>query len=189
MKKKNFLISALAIICIAFAFIGCKPKEEKKSLNFDELIQADFKTAQDTFGQPVFYEAQVLFDKNITEEGNLSVIKVVTVIQDIDSLASEPTCIMTTHILNGDVEETDVEYVHDYWMEDCTIDLNTIKIKLNDAIDILKSSEITLPESNTMIFRRPLGPELLEYPFYIFGQMKTGFVSVDAGTGEVSELF
>jgi hypothetical protein len=187
MKKFKILLSALALLLCFASCSSCnsdkQEEEEVTSLEFNALIQEDVNYAIDNFNEPVFYEAQIKFDKPITSEEYPNVIEVLTVIQDIDT-TGQYWCYLFQHTLEGCV----IDSVNSPWLEDCVINLDSVKLTLEEALDRLYGANIVLPESSVAVLRRPLGPQLFIYPFYIFGQMDTGFVEVNAGTGEVNLL-
>ena len=186
MKKFKILLSALALLFCLGACSSCNSdkQEEVASLDFNTIIQEDVEYALNNFVDPKFYEAQIKFDKPITSEEYPNVIEVFTVIQDVDTINGTTWCYMFTHTPEGCV----LDSVNEPWLEDCVIDLATVKLTLKDALDKLYETEFILPESAVAVLRRPLGPEILIYPLYIFGQMSTGFIEVDAGTGDVSSF-
>lgn len=177
--KKLILCFIMACVAIFSSCQSCSSKVEEPEVitinNYNQIIKDDYKSIKDTFDKVVFYESQVTFDTIVNVE-NIGIRQAVNVFQ-----AGE-YCYRFIHVGN----KTDIDKVHDYWLEDVVINPNII-IDLDSAIVRLFQADIVKPKSNKMTLRCPLGPVIYN-PAYYFGQGSTGFVKVDAITSKVEDV-
>lgn len=146
--------------------------------DFEKVLTLDAEYAFANSESPVFYEAQVLLDGYVDAATELNVVEVKTVFQSY----AEPLVIT---IMRGGKDAV-VEKLNDYWLECVPIKLPTA-LTLKDAITKLNEANIVKPHSKVVTLRNPLGP-WQRNPQFIFGQVGTGFVAVDAKTGEVNTI-
>lgn len=175
MKKIIFLFASLIAV---LAFSSCTKKRSVAVTvdNFLEVAKEDFATESQKSDAAVFYESQITFTDNITAEGTVRIERVMNVIQDTSM------CIQFYHQKNS----TFVTRTQTWWLEDMPVDLDHI-ISLDSAIKRLQMADIIKPQSRLCVLRRILGPKPTD-PEYIFGSMGTGFVSVNAVTGDVNTI-
>ena len=155
-------------------------KVEKKEISVKELVElckSDFEAVTDTNPKAMFYESDIVLSSSIASDTeDYTVVKALNVVQ------SNGWCLRFSH----DKDTTVVFKDNTYWLEDRPIDLDEI-ISLDSAITRVKMANIIKPDSKAVVLRKILGPKPLN-TMYIFGQTHTGFIYVDAVTGEVGQL-
>lgn len=181
----KFVFKLMALLCAVVMMGSCqKESKDKKPLkketvvtiaNFNEVLKNDFNPIKDTCGKAVFYESQIALTAPVSNEG-IEIESVINVFQAAN---------MSYQIIRKG-EDKNIVKVNDYWLEDVAIDVDKI-ISLDSAITRLKESNIVKPNSKMVTLRNPLGPKVTN-PGYVFGQRSTGYVKVDAITGEVSPI-
>lgn len=188
MKKLIFGL-VLAAIAVFSSCTGDKSGESNKNLkmndivvtvkNATDVIKVDFNSVESITPDSKFYESQIVFDTTLTGD-NVNTIGVKSMMNVIQSGRH---CHQFYHSVIDGKDRNEEIVVNDWWLEDVVIDLNKI-ISLDEAITKLYKSNVVKPNTNCCTLRCPLGPKV-ENPKYIFGTIHTGFVYVDAITGEV----
>lgn len=189
MKKLIFGL-VLAIMAVFSSCTGNKSENGNNSVlkmndvvvnvkNATDVIKVDFNTVESVTPGSMFYESQIVFDTILTVD-NANTIGIKSIMNVIQAGRQ---CHQFYHsVIEGKGRNEEI-VVNDWWLEDVVIDLSKI-ITLDEAITKLNQSNVVKPKSNRCTLRCPLGPKV-ENPKYIFGTISTGFVYVDAITGEV----
>ncbi len=175
----------IALVCAVVLGLGSCSKESKsletsKGIeltieNFNKILEQDYNSIKDTFPEVMFYESQISFTDVVTSD-TLGLKSICNVFQ-----AGR----FSYQICHEDGKK-EVIKKEDYWLEDVQIDPTKI-ITLDSAITRLMMADIVKPKSAKVTLRNPLGPKLLN-PGYIFGQLREGFVKVDAIDGSVTQM-
>lgn len=183
MKKFLFVMMAFAL-CL----VSCKNNKNEETQNdsisedfpgyysFEHIINQDLQEFM--VDSTLFLESQIRLDKNVCEE-NAKIIWIMNVFQNGD------TCIMVTHDKKG---VKTINKVEDHWLEDMTINYDSVLLTMNAAIEKLDQLNIKV-ESNMCVLRRPLTRDFYTDAFYIFGDQHFGkFYAVNGKNGEILEM-
>lgn len=178
--KKFLMLLTLVILTL----VSCNEPETKvNGFNFNEVIASDNEFVKILSGidSVKFCEAQGKFMNDFKkDDSEFEVIWIMTVFQ-ADSLVYT----FTHDTLS---EDPIIKKYNDLWLGDLYSSVET-NIDLKSAIDSLKSSEISVPDSPLFVLRRPITPPPFPtHKLYIFGSAKKGAVSVDSETGKVTKL-
>ena len=206
-KTINFLAMAFVMFFIA---ISCKPKEEPvvfTGYNFEEVLQNDYQIMQDLYQDSfIFYESMISYQYNLDTcvECN-PITKIINVFQkdeyvymvyhftdtnvfrEINDLCQ---WLMTDYTCDIDTNENDYLAnleIHDLWLGDIRIDIDSIGITLDSAYQVLLTVNQKTPASNLATLRQPLiTPPFMTHPVYIFGNT-TDNIIIDCRSGKVVE--
>lgn len=147
--------------------------------NFEEVVKVDNDFVLNKYESAVFFGVDAVLDGYIDEATELNVQEIKTIFHDYKK---KPSVIIV--LREGEYgESTEMSSLNTLWMDCLPIKL-PLELTLQQAIDKLKESNIKLPHSNIVVLKNPFRPKA-NSPLYIFGHNSTGYVSVDAVTGEV----
>ncbi|MGM9778946.1 MAG: hypothetical protein ACI3ZD_11525 [Prevotella sp.] len=150
--------------------------------NFEEVVKVDNEFVLTKYESSVFFEVDAVLDGYIDEATELNVQEIKTIFQDYKK---KPSVIIV--LREGAYGENPaISTLNTLWMDCLPIKL-PLTLTLQQAIDKVKEANIKLPHSNIVVLKNPFRPEA-DSPLYIFGQNSTGYVSVNAVTGEVSVI-
>lgn len=172
--KKILIIAAMAA---AVLFTGCR-----KTSEFNKYLVEDYEYVK-TLKPGVdvrLYEAQLTLSDSPAAVGKLAKPVSAKEVFQVDTLV----VFIDRDYANGTFT---VSETPGFWLEDVRFEPEPVA-DFTKALKALIKSDIKTPDSNIVVLRNPLGPKDFEYPFYIFGSQKSGFVAVDAGTLDV-EVF
>ena len=206
-KVIKFLAMAFVMFFVA---ISCKPKVEPiefTGYQFEDVLNSDYELMQahyqDSF---MFYESMITYQYNFyTRVEYNPVIQIVNVFQTPDYVHMfyhfadtnvfkeiyEMCDMMTTeYVCEIDTNKTDYFVkltVHDLWLGDIRINMDSIGITLDSAYRALLSVNQKTPKSNLVSMRQPItAPPFMTHPIYIFGNMMDNII-IDGMTGKVVE--
>lgn len=172
--KRIFVFLMMAMFAIAMT--SCKScSKTEQSLNFDEIIKADYDYVASQYSPFHFYEADVEYDTIYSVEG-AKIASIRTVFQIVDEPTDEAKVMFITHTLDG----TDTLVEHGYWLE--CMDMSAYNaVSYDSMLNIIKPYRDTL-NTRFMTFRRVLAPPFPTNGQYIWGP---GMLVVDGATGEI----
>lgn len=172
--KRIFVFLMMATFVIAMT--SCKScSKTEQSLNFDEIIKADYDYVASQYGPFHFYEADVEYDTIYSVEG-AKIASIRTVFQIVDEPTDEAKVMFITHTLDG----TDTLVEHGYWLE--CMDMSAYNaVSYDSMLNIIKPYRDTL-NTRFMTFRRVLAPPFPTNGQYIWGP---GMLVIDGATGEI----
>lgn len=147
--------------------------------NFEEVVKVDNDFVLNKYESSVFFEVDAVLDGYVDEETELNVQEIKTIFHDYKKKPS--VIIVLREGAYG--EDPAISKLDTLLMDYLPIKL-PLELTLQQAIEKLKESDIKLPHSDIVVLKNPLRPEA-DSPLYIFGQNSTGYVAVDAVTGEV----
>ena len=153
-----------------------------KGYNFEEVVKVDNEVVLTKYESSVFFEVDAVLDGYIDEATELNVQEIKTIFQDYKKKPS--VIIVLREGAYG--EDPAISTLNTLWMDCLPIKL-PLTLTLQQAIDKIKEANIKLPHSNIVVLKNPFRPEA-DSPLYIFGQNSTGYVAVNAVTGEVSVI-
>jgi len=174
MKKILIFVAMMATLLLA----GCKSTSE-----FNRALNEDYEAVMAEYPEALLYEVQTQFNDNFTtmDSKGLHVVTAREVFQVKDTLV-----MFIDRNFDEGTRVTSLE--NGAWLEDVKFGVKELK-DVNEALDAMFKSDIIVPDSNLMTLRKPLGPTIYAFPFYIFGGSKEGkYVAVDAHTLEVQEF-
>jgi len=166
----------MMIAIISLMVSSCKVTQ----YDFHKVLQDDEKMLTAEYGEVTFWEAQVKYDRPITEKG-AKIIYVYT------AWGIKDGSVTVKHAENHFEWAPEVQYSIYPWYGDYSETINTT-IKADKALRILKSSISDVPESKLMVLRRPLIKDSPEHKLYIFGDNHHGVFGVDCENGDIVEL-
>ena len=147
--------------------------------NFEEVVNVDNDFVLNKYESAVFFEVDAVLDGYVDEETELNVQEIKTIFHDYKK---KPSVIIV--LREGAYGEYPAISKLNTVLMDCLPIKLPLELTLQQAIGKLKESDIKLPHSDIVVLKNPLRPEA-DSPLYIFGQNSTGYVAVDAVTGEV----
>jgi len=199
--KKITLLSLLMMMMFSFAITSCssctsKSEESPVVVEEDSVVSAAALVVENTVSmdrQDMFLNYQndyrwyetciVLNDFLDSENTDSSVFAVSNIFQyaiDRDDNSVDTRVVMFTHT----VDTMAVDVKHAFWVGDCILNEDEIKLTFNEAYDRLMQANLPKPHSKQVVLRKELGPKIIN-PQYIFGNVQS-HVYVDAVTGDVS---
>lgn len=206
-KVIKFLAMAFVMFFVA---VSCKPEVEPiefTGYQFEEVVNSDYELMQDLYQDSfMFYESMITYQYNFDTcvECN-PVIQVVNVFQTEDyvhmfyhfvdtnmfNVIDEMCELMTTeYVCEIDTNENDYSVkltVHDLWLGDIRINMDSVGITLDSAYRALLTVNQKTPVSNQVVLRQPItAPPFMTHPVYIFGNMMDN-ISIDCISGKVVE--
>ncbi len=131
----------------------------------------------------VWFETEVEFEKSLKDSTQTGEIKKIrNVFQKVEKSGTgfDVTVWQTYTNKAGTVYKFD----KDFWMEDFKLNEVPIKLTFKDAYNRLMETNVPKPDGKFCVFRMPVVPD--SRPIYIFGNMHSDMVAVDAVTGRVS---
>lgn len=130
-----------------------------------------------------WFETGIKLKDFLDEDNDGSIDTLVNVFQAIDgdSVSFDTYVIKYQHFANG---TTAKEAIHGFWIEDCPLNDEVIKISFQEAYERVMAVNMPKPHSRLVVLRKQVGPIDCN-PQWIFGNIKTQ-IYVDAVTGEVS---
>ena len=125
-----------------------------------------------------FLLASMVLNGNVDtlDVADMKIVECATVYQ------AEDSCYIFRRVLGEDVVK---EVYNDRWMECMPMVTEEPKLSVKDALEVIHETNTVLPASDLVALRRPLYPPFYEDPMYAFGSIMTGFVYVNANTGEI----
>lgn len=172
MKKYLSILFCLLII------FGCKSK------TFLDYAQSDYVNSIKEIKDSVFlYKIEAILNKPLSslKEEDIYIQESRTIIKE-DSTATQ----IYRTFKNKTLLFQNKSVTNGFWWTSKKIYPHVIKYDFKDALNILKKSDVYLPESNYMEFRRSYYPPYM--PVYIFGSDSI-FISVNAITGEIETIY
>lgn len=163
MKKVLFLLMT-ALLCFS-----CHPDQTKL---FNETLKCDYDEFMSTrdSSKCEFYEADIDFDQPIST-GEAKPVRWEEVFQEKNF----------AHIMYQPEGEEIVK--GGMWVGDYRINPYDLKFTIEEAVMILLKTEPKF-ETSKCVLRHPLDGRTVN-PLYIFGTHRSGFLAVDAVTGDV----
>jgi len=173
----------MLLMCMLMVFTSCDrrqknvtPPEDKPvaalTYDYDKVVIEDYDWIASQYKIFRFLEVDAMFDKLLTEEGDINVMSIRTIFQVGD------TCIMIEHP-EGYVDSMPIiTKENDYWME-CGVINARNAVTLDSCMKLIEPYRCMLPTRH-LTFRRLIGPPFPEHGEFIFGN---GMLFVDAATG------
>lgn len=184
---KKTLKSLLLLILPVILLVSCKDYKVS-GYDFNQCIQDSYEVVK-TMSQAdstaiKFCEAQGVFsDKFVKDTCEYTVKSVKSVFQVNDTIVY-----IITHYDHTKVGAINVDVYNDIWLGDLYSPICTT-INLEEAIDIIRNSDIESPYTEYFVLRRPITtPPFPENKYYIFGSTKTRPIKIDSETGEINYL-
>lgn len=193
---KKWIFSAIIVIVAILAGFYFDIFEIRNNKKVQEQEKQEIVISEKSFND--FVNEDFLYSKTM-KDGALEEVE--TVLNGtVDTLTSENVEVVYMKSViqkNGFVdfiernftEKTiDTIQTEGLWVGSFAFEQGEFPITINKAIELLHESNKVLPSSNKMTLRRPVGPTQYKSQLYIFGQQNTGFIYVDAVTGEVGNI-
>lgn len=185
MKKVLFLLIGV----IAFTMISCnscKKTEEvvTTNLNVENVTSTDKEYMFANYGGDYrWFESCILLKDYLDEENDGTIAGISNVFQVVreSDKSADVFVVLAAHT----PEATTYEVKQGFWVEDCDMANEEIKVSFKDAYDKVMAVNYPKPHSKNCVLRKPIGPIGCN-PQYIFGN-QTAQLYVDAVTGEVSD--
>ena len=86
---------------------------------------------------------------------------------------------------NHDSEGNKIDVKDGFWIEDCVLNNEVIKVSYQEAFEKMMATNMPKPHSRHCVLRKEVGPKDAN-PQYIFGNTRAQ-IYVDATTGKVSD--
>ena len=193
MRKFICFVSALII---GLGFNSCKCTNEKENSVVEEtepivenMISVDRQDMFVNYGENYrWYETSVVLNNYLDEENDGSFTSVSNIFQAVveadtkDGHYSADTYVITYIHTGGTLDK---QIVEGFWIEDCVLNEEVIKLSYRDAYKKVMAVNLPKPHSRHAILRKPVGPKECN-PQWVFGNIHST-IWVDAVTGEVSE--
>lgn len=198
---RKFLVMMLCGLFATTMFLTSCGKDKKKDAKTDEttevisyddkLVGVGFYDVEKTleldaeymamhYDKASLYEVQLFLDDTVDSTAEASVVRMKTIFQ------SGEKCVMVTHptFAVGQEPKTIYEVHNGWWMECMPIEI-PVKMGVSEMVTRLNEANIVKPHSNVVVLRKPLMPPF-DKTLYIVGTLKSGFVSVNVDTKEVT---
>ena len=193
--RKIIYCLMLAVSFVLASCSGCTEHSEKiiensndstviESLVVEDVISTSRESMFLNYGNYTWFETCILMKDYMDSETDGSVEEVTSIFQVVTE-ETETGADVHVIIITQTLDTNMIEVKHDFWIEDCPLNNDTIKLTFEDAFLKLMESNYPKPHSKNCVLRREVGPRDAN-PQYIFGNTETQ-IYVDAVTGEVSE--
>lgn len=180
--KQSGAFMLMLIMCLLVTFTSCDRNKKQSdpqdkpvatlAYDYDKVVAEDYDYVASQYKVFRFLEVDAMFDKMLTEEGDVNVISLRTIFQAGD------TCIMIEHP-EGYIDSMPIiTKENDYWME-CGVINARNAVTLDSCMKLIEPYRCMLP-TRRLTFRRLIGPPFPEHGEFIFGN---GMLFVDATTG------
>jgi hypothetical protein len=181
MKKLLIFIISFVTIC---TLTCCHQKKHEPvqlgGINADTTMIIDYNNLKSDYPDIVFYESQITLNQYVDSIDSLLVINVVNIFQNEDTVFTSTYSLIDDTVINHSLSKE-----KGYWLEDCSIEA-IHEISLSNAINILYQTDCIKPHSVNVTFRQPLGPKILECPYFIFGNRGSDLTFINSKNGEVT---
>lgn len=190
MKKVLMFVLGLVLALGISSCSSCSSSTPKLGvadapLSVEHVIAADREAMYlKSGGDYRWYETGVQLKNFIDEENDGSIemiVNVFQVIEQYDSTSFDTFVFKFQHFADGTVAE---DSVHGFWVEDCPLNEEVIKVSFEEAFEKLNEVNYPKPHSRQVVLRKEVGP-VDANPQWIFGNLHSQLY-VDAVTGEVS---
>lgn len=148
--------------------------------NFEGVLTCDTEFIYDKHESSVFYGAQATLDYCVDDTTDLNVVGITTIFQSF----KEPKVIIIDREGVYGEEPGTLDLRNTLWKDCKPIKLPT-PLTLKQAIEKLNQSNSPKPHSDKVVLKNPFKASGDSNPIYIFGEKETGYIAVDAVTGEV----
>lgn len=196
MKKLVYLFTLICVMMIGFTSCNsCKNEKQDANDNqkvdsvlvVEDLQKQDAEQMTKEYGKDYrWYETCVTFaeffdGENATEPVVNSVSNIYQYLTDVDDNSADVHVVLFAHVK----DTTAVEVKHGFWVGDCPMTPDMIKVSCIDAYNKMMQANLPKPHSRQCVLRKEVGPKDCN-PQYIFGNAKAQ-VYVDAMTGAVTD--
>ena len=196
MKKLVYLFTLICVMMIGFTSCNsCKNEKQDANDNqkvdsvlvVEDLQKQDAEQMTKEYGKDYRgYETCVTFaeffdGENATEPVVNSVSNIYQYLTDVDDHSADVHVVLFAHVK----DTTAVEVKHGFWVGDCLMTPDMIKVSCIDAYNKMMQANLPKPHSRQCVLRKEVGPKDCN-PQYIFGNAKAQ-VYVDAMTGAVTD--
>lgn len=181
MKKRIFICTAIIALVIIAAFVLGRKEKPVEKKTFETFVSEDYMFSK-SMDKAFLYEVETVLNGALDtlSQDSVAVVAMTTVIGHAGEVI-----FIKRDLVN---ETADTSVVVGTWVGSCKFDRGEFPYSLADAVSILHDCGAELPHSDKMTLRRPLLATYYKHPMYIFGQRSTGFIYVDAVTGETGEI-
>lgn len=182
---KKIIFSALLAVA-GFVFTSCSScqskqgNEEKAEFVVENVISVDREAMYNTYGGDyIWFTTIISLEEYLDEECTGAIDSLYNVFEIIKD--GQPEVIFSVH-------KKDISYlniVQDFWVEDCRLNNEPIKVTFKEAFDALMATDCIKSHSKCCVLRKPLGPKTCNAQ-WVFGSMDSP-IWVDAVTKEVRD--
>lgn len=190
---KKIILSLAAALVFAVSFSSCSKKANDAEQTMEEsktsqLVNED-KAYMDSISKSfMYFETVYTFAGNVDTLKTADIESVASVFETLDTDSLKSSVYVAKHYLANDVDSVAWEVKDScYWIEDFDIKGFPCKLTVEQAFEALQKSPVKKPASRICVLRSQLVPKA-KRPQYVFGDEKTGFVYVDAVSGEVTDV-
>ena len=183
MRKNIMYLLASVLLLGATSCTSCVGEKQKQQhdIIIEDAIQSDYNYMEANHAAFVWYEAQITLSKRLDEDNDAEVLTLNNVFQFFKD--GQPNVVIFTHTYGG----CDTSYYYnDFWIEDCAITTDDVKVTFKEAYDNLMKANYVKPHSINCTLRKPVGPRDCN-ALYIFGNTHSTLF-VDAINGKVSDV-
>lgn len=181
-----FLISALCAGVLCSCSFCKKEKEVKQeaSITLERTTTLDKEYMFKNYGGDYkWFESCILLKNYLDEENDGAVSGISNVFQVIreSGKSADVFVVLAAHT----PDSTAYEVKEGFWVEDCDMSNEEIKISFKEAYDKMMAVNLPKPHSRNCVLRKQVGPKAAN-PQYIFGNIQSQ-IYVDAITGDVTD--
>lgn len=199
MKKMIASVLLALVMCFAFSLTSCngcgsstvdEPKDTialvdtNKVINVEKTIATDREYMYLNFAKDYrWFETCILLKDYMDEECDGAVASVTSIFQVVTEVGSgfDTKVVMSNH----DSEGSNIDVKDGFWIEDCVLNDEVIKVSYQEAFEKMMATNMPKPHSKHCVLRKEVGPKDAN-PQYIFGNTRAQ-IYVDATTGKVSD--
>lgn len=182
MKKFLFLFSLVFMLAsCACQHKKVEPVPQVDSITVDKVIKADLDSMTAKYGDKDFrwYESLILLEDFMDSDADMKVAELVNIYQVVDYEGGDTHVYKIQHLPG---KEAVIDSVAGFWIEDCIMQYDSLKLTYNDACEVFNKVNLPRPHSKHICLRTPLGP-LGCNAQWVFGNIERQ-VWIDAETGE-----
>ena len=193
------MLTFIVIVLLLAAGVGlycygnkqkCEKEEEVNNvispLKAESLLAQDFKEVIEGHRNEKMVWYTTLYElTDFLDSGNeLNIKSLTNVFQSMFEIPGTKKSDVFVTKFNHDEEGTKKEIIHDFWIEDCAMDVLEARIPFEEALSKLMAANYPKPHSKQCALRIQVGPKEANAQ-YIFGNIDDALF-VDTVTGEVS---
>lgn len=152
---------------------GCRDGERNREQDYIETLGKNYKEVIKEFPEARLKAVTCILSGDIREKGDtIRVIDYTEVYELYDScIANFPDTIQTLKGRTSGGQED--------------IGLEELEMTLHEAVEILRNSNLILPQTQILAIQKPQG---FIHPLYVFGSGHGGWIAVDMGIRKVYKL-